>query len=358
MSVPLASDLKLYQQLRPPRLQKASGLQLKQTIKSPSVFAGRQSRGVKVTQSSQAMPDPAAAAPAAEESKVLNQEELKRFEKDGYIVLENFASPGECAALIERANSLVDGFNPEKISVFSTTNQASNSDDYFFESANNISFFFEEGAHDEQGNLRQEKALSINKIGHAIHDLDPVFRKFTRSSKMTELLLELGLVKPLPVQSMYIFKQPRIGGKYAPHQDGSFLATEPHSVIGLWLAVEDATLENGCLWTLPGSHRDGVQNRMLGINKKVSFDKAMPEYDLSKFTPLEVKAGTLIALHHANVHFSEHNTSSKSRHAYSLHVVDGSDQHIWQPDNWLQRRPDLPLEPMLPGKGLTPMVQV
>ena len=73
---------------------------------------------------------------------------------------------------------------------------------------------------------------------------------------------------------------------------------------------------------------------MLGINNKISFDKAMPEYDLSKFTPLEVKAGTLIALHHSNVHYSEHNTSSKSRHAYSLHVVDGSDQHIWQPDNW------------------------
>lgn len=73
---------------------------------------------------------------------------------------------------------------------------------------------------------------------------------------------------------------------------------------------------------------------MLGINRKVTFDGAMPEYDLSKFTPLEVKAGTLIALHHSNVHFSEHNTSSKSRHAYSLHVVDGSDQHIWQPDNW------------------------
>ena len=95
-------------------------------------------------------------------------------------------------------------------------------------------------------------------------------------------------------------------------------------------------LSGKALWlkSLASQCREGVHNRMLGINRKVSFDGAMPEYDLSKFTPLEVKAGTLIALHHSNVHFSKHNTSSKSRHAYSLHVVDGSDQHIWQPDNW------------------------
>lgn len=80
------------------------------------------------------------------------------------------------------------------------------SDDYFFESANNISFFFEEGAHDKEGKLQQEKALSINKIGHALHDVDPVFRKWTRSHKLTQLLLDLGLIKPMPVQSMYIFK--------------------------------------------------------------------------------------------------------------------------------------------------------
>ena len=84
--------------------------------------------------------------------------------------------------------------------------QALTSDDYFFESANNISFFFEEGAHDAEGKLKQEKALSINKIGHALHDVDPVFRKWTRSHKLTQLLLDLGLIKPLPVQSMYIFK--------------------------------------------------------------------------------------------------------------------------------------------------------
>lgn len=49
-------------------------------------------------------------------------------------------------------------------------------DNYFLDSASQINFFFEEKAFDEAGKLQQPKELSINKIGHAMHDLDPVFR--------------------------------------------------------------------------------------------------------------------------------------------------------------------------------------
>jgi phytanoyl-CoA hydroxylase len=90
---------------------------------------------------------------------------------------------------------------------------------YFLDSASNISFFFEEDSFDADGHLVQDKALSINKCGHALHDLDPVFRKFSRSEKMECIYRSLGFQLPLPVQSMYIFKQPKIGGQVVPHQD-------------------------------------------------------------------------------------------------------------------------------------------
>ena len=56
---------------------------------------------------------------------------------------------------------------------------------------------------------------------------------------------------------MYIFKQPFIGGKVAPHQDATYLHTEPkpNKIVGIWIALEDCTLENGCLSFIPGSQK-------------------------------------------------------------------------------------------------------
>ena len=56
-------------------------------------------------------------------------------------------------------------------------------------------------------------------------------------------------------------QQPHIGGEVAPHQDSTFLATRPASCLGLWWALEGAARDNGCLWVLRGSHKQGLQRR-------------------------------------------------------------------------------------------------
>ena len=72
---------------------------------------------------------------------------------------------------------------------------------------------------------------------------------------MKKLCKEILLFKkPQVVQSMYIFKNPKIGGEVGCHKDSSFLITDPLSVCGIWVSLDDATLENGCLWGVPGSH--------------------------------------------------------------------------------------------------------
>ena len=184
----------------------------------------------------------------------------------------------------------------------------------------------------------------------ALHDLVPVFKEWSRSAQVESVLKSLGYAKPLPVQSMYIFKQPKIGGEVVPHQDGTFLATDPQSVVGLWVALENATMDNGCLWVLPKSHEDGIRKRFVRANDgSVSFvggDAPAVEYDLDEFVPLEVQSGSLVLLHGANVHFSKENTSSKSRHAFSVHYVEGKDGVQWLEDNWLQRPLEFPFIPV------------
>lgn len=118
-----------------------------------------------------------------------------------------------------------------------------------------------------------------------------------------------------------------------PHQDSSFLYTTPLSCIGIWLAIEDATRTNGCLWALPGSHQGPLARRFVRApDGSVSFDKPAGCWPLERGVPLEVPAGTLVVLHGQLVHWSSENTSDVSRHAYSMHIVDGATEYAH--DNW------------------------
>lgn len=278
---------------------------------------------------------------------MLSAEQRADFERDGFLVLRDFVSEAACAELKRRAEALVDDFEPDEgvRSIFTTNEQTRHSDEYFLTSGDKTRFFFEEEAFAADGELRQAKALSINKLGHAMHDLDPVFERFSHTSALAELCADLGYEDPAILQSMYIFKQPRIGGEVTSHTDQTFLWTEPRSVTGFWFAIEEATRENGCLWALPGGQSIPVKSRFRrdgqgGTVMEVLDDSPYPEEGL---VPLEVPAGTLVVLNGTLPHRSGPNRSDRSRHAYTLHVIERG--AAYPEDNWLQR-PGLPLRPV------------
>lgn len=272
----------------------------------------------------------------------LSAEQLAAFDRDGVLVLPGFYSAEECRTLQDRMIGMLEEIDPgEAATVFSSEEQLHARDEYFMSSGDKVRVFFEDGALDERGERIVPLDRALNKVGHAMHDADPVFSSFSRKPALAELVADLGVVEPLLLQSMYIFKPPTIGGEVSWHTDHTFLWTEPQSVLGFWVALERATEENGCLWCLPGQHKVPVKSRFRreGIGAATEVYDREP-YDTSGAIPIPAEVGTLVVLHGTLPHWSAPNTSPTSRHAYTLHVIDGTADY--PEDNWLQR-PDMPL---------------
>jgi phytanoyl-CoA hydroxylase len=277
---------------------------------------------------------------------VLSDAQVADFRRDGFLVLEGFAAPATCATARERAEEIVEAFEPSSHrSIFTTNDQVRVSDDLFLSSGDRITCFFEEEAIGPDGALTVPKQRSINKIGHALHDLDPTFERFSYTSELAEVAASVGLDDALALQSMYIFKQPGIGGEVGCHQDATFLWTDPISVVGFWFALEDATLENGCLWAAPGGHRGPLRQLFRrapgGGTEFEQLDPTPLPRPPDDLEPLPVPAGTMIVLDGLLPHWSDANRSPRSRHAYSLHCTSAAASY--PASNWLQRGPDMPL---------------
>jgi len=352
------------------------------------------------------------------------------FDRDGFLVVPRFADAATVARMRAEMDALADTWEPG-VSVVRFSTDASQlqhqaRSDYFLDSADRVHFFAEPGALDPaSGELRVPKALALNKAGHGLHvDSASAFGAYARSEPLAELVAALGWRDPVLPQSMcapcacgtlrgsraraappssgvgtrrtpplrdgpcaldrrYIFKQPRHGGEVTSHQDSTFLHTEPRqSCLGLWLALDDATLTNGCLWVRPGSHVEPLRRRFernsrhfgdaaAGVPPDPSapqmvfkelappagaehgagarWEGALPDGSwplpcaglfAAGFAPVEVRAGDLVCFPGLLDHLSLPNHSAAARHTFQLHLVEGPGAGVrWSKSNWLQYPP-------------------
>jgi phytanoyl-CoA hydroxylase len=266
------------------------------------------------------------------------------YAEHGYSVLPGFKTAAEVQAVVDRAHALVEAFDPAQgASRFSTRDRSLVADARLIASADQVHCFFEEEALDSEGRLVVPKSRSINKIGHALHDRDPVLQPFSHGPALAALAAQLGLQQPQVWQSQLIFKQPHIGGEVGWHQDATFFFTTPHTVTTFWFALEDATLDNGCLWVQPGGHRSPLREQYRCEGGRLQMDRLDPTPwpGLAQAVPLPVAAGTLVVFHGLLPHCSGPNRSPHSRLAYTLHATDG--RAAYSPHNWLQRGAHFPV---------------
>ena len=272
---------------------------------------------------------------------MLSENQLSEFKENGCLVIENFKPSEELEELRQAALNLVKDFDTSSHTEAFRESVGWNATEYFLSSGDKIAYFFETNAFGDDGQLTSPPEFCLNKLGHAMHDLHPVFDKFSRDPRLEEILGDIGVDAPEIWQSMYIFKQPRIGDQIDWHQDATYFSTRPQSVKAFWFAIDDATQENGCLWV---ANKCSPLRQHFVIEEDQTVMKTLdktPWPDLEDAKPLEVSAGTLILFDGLLPHFSAPNTSDLPRHAYTLHVVDGKSKYSKQ--NWLQRQDDFPV---------------
>ena len=232
--------------------------------------------------------------------KVVSEEQVKFFVNQGYLIVENLITPAELDELKHDTNQIARGHYPNKRL---KPLPADTSDD---EVLRNI--------------------LCI----HQPHYISPVMAKYVRHPQLCGVLSQItaahlpfwdGSVKCM--QSMLFVKPPEFQGQ-AWHQDEIYIPTRDRSLIGGWIAIDDATIENGCLYIIPGSHRPGYLYPQRPHNNPDEFDFAPESYgfDESQEIPVEVKAGTVVFFNGYLLHRSHRNRSQGYRRVLVNHYMN------------------------------------
>jgi len=147
---------------------------------------------------------------------------------------------------------------------------------------------------------------------HQAHKASPVMLEFLAHPAIVEVLTTVLGPNVKCMQSMLFLKAAGKPGQ-AWHQDEDYIPSRDRSLIGAWIALDDATVENGCLWIIPGSQRDGVLWPQYP-HKDPRFDCANESYDFpytdADAVPVEVKAGSVVFFNGYLLHRSLPNTKT------------------------------------------------
>lgn len=285
---------------------------------------------------------------ASEVAGKVTEDHVTSYEKDGYVVIEGFLSPSEVQKMKEDTTYLIrkglaeSSHNQKKVKVHGSAGTS-----YHMDSQDKAWLFLEDNSLDEEGKLLVDELRAVHKIGHASHNVGPAAAETIFSAKMKEVVKKLTKFEnPVVTQSMYLLKQPKIGGKRDIHQDETYLRTEPQGkVFGVWIALDDATIENGCLDFILGSHVDPRFVPLARFHDRIGGEKTGLICDYrgeaayqtnsfeNEFKRCPMKSGDMVLLHGLTVHKSEANKSSFPRAAFTFHCYEKTPDVNWVEEN-------------------------
>lgn len=222
----------------------------------------------------------------------LSTENLKQYEEEGYIIFENLFSATEMDTLMNR----IDKLDKEQ---------------------------------EQQLQQIGQQGISIPKqinFSTNLNKKDENIRRFAMREEFVRITTSiLGPdIKLYWDQSVY--KRPEANRDFPWHQDTGYVPTMPQHYVTCWLALDDATLENGCIWVQPGTHKQGlVEHRNTEVGKQCYFGS-------DPGIPVPLKKGSMVVFNSLLFHRSTPNVSQTTRKGYILqYSVTGS----YNPDTGL-----------------------
>ncbi|WP_139958302.1 phytanoyl-CoA dioxygenase family protein [Flavicella sediminum] len=192
-----------------------------------------------------------------------------------------------------------------------------------------------EGVINLEPNLSEKEILSRYAAIHFPHKISPIMKQGASDTKIANLLSKLVSPNVKCLQTMLFVKGPGKKGQ-AWHQDEFFIPTRDRSLTGVWMALENADIENGCLWVIPGSHKDGIiKERIANTNDQFADLETLDTkpYTEKDFQPVPVKSGDVIIFDGYLLHMSLGNMSKdRFRRALVGHYCSAESMLPWDQD--------------------------
>lgn len=225
-------------------------------------------------------------------NSLLSPEQVKQYEEEGYLVIRNGCS-----------NDLIEAFNSHIYTIRSAAKLPDWADPH------------------KGHEISDKDRFSVRLFNPHLHDGFSL--QIMKLPIIRDTLPQLLGDEAVGIQSMYFYKSPGSPGQ-AAHQDYYYIDNNPNTLTAAWIAMEDVDEENGCLWVIPGSHKEGLlpHGRVKDVGEHEAWTDETEGADLSKQIPVVMKSGDIVFFHNLLIHSSGKNrTDNRWRRSYVCHYI-------------------------------------
>ncbi|REJ88420.1 MAG: phytanoyl-CoA dioxygenase family protein [Planctomycetota bacterium] len=236
------------------------------------------------------------------------------YRRRGYAVVDKLLSPGELAALQSRIAEIAAG---------------------------PVSSFPREYLEFEPE--RPESPETVRKVNN-LAEFDPELRQLVCGDAILDVV-ETLIGPDIKLFGSQCFMKPPGGVEKPYHQDSAYFCIEPRALVTCWIALDDVTLENGCLWVIPGSHLGRLHDHSepWKIGDRVDIQVPQSRIEIDRETPITMPAGSCSFHHSMLLHRSGPNRTDRSRRGLAVHFMSSRSR-------WTDARREQPDYPLLRGR--------